>query len=103
VNSVHGKSAFGAYFPEKSIIGVGELARKGCTVPAPGICRISVGVQHSSLGCSIAQLGCSIAQLGCSIAQLECSIAQLGCSIAQWLARWTVDVQSRVRFSPSDC
>ncbi len=26
-----------------------------------------------------------------------------GCGIAQWLARWTVNVQSRVRFLPGDC
>jgi hypothetical protein len=29
--------------------------------------------------------------------------AQVGCGIAQWLARWTVEVQSRVRFSPGNC
>jgi hypothetical protein len=32
-----------------------------------------------------------------------CGIAQWGCGIAQWLARWTVEVRSRVLFSPGDC
>jgi hypothetical protein len=29
--------------------------------------------------------------------------SSMGCGVAQWLACWTVEVQSRVRFSPSDC
>jgi hypothetical protein len=33
--------------------------------------------------------------------KVRCS--SLGCSVAQWLARWTVDVQSLVRFSSCDC
>ncbi len=47
--------------------------------------------------------GLFVAQSECSVAQSGCSVAQSGCSVAQWLARWTVDVQSQVRFSPSDC
>ncbi len=51
----------------------------------------------------VALRGCGVAHRGCSVAHRGCGVASRGCGVAEWLARWTVDVQSQVWFSPSDC